>query len=196
MESWAIVGLTLALVVVTGLYQRDTHRMVEEMRLARGAQLMPRVVVTARSLGGGNSFWRIGNIGPGPALNVDVELTPEPGGVPRRWTSPVLVPGETHDFLPRATPEDTGQELMQLDQSTARFARLRLSGKCRSVLGEVRQIEELFDIREWWVALKAADNLVPHDWAEESARSLKDISKNLRVIAEEAKRARERTGEG
>lgn len=192
MESWAIVGLTAALVLVTLLYQRDTHRMADEIRKARGVQIMPRLVVTAKSLGAGNSFWRIASVGSGPAIDVDVQLTPEPGGAARRWTSAVVVPGEVHDFIPRATQEDTGSDLIQLDQSTARSTHLRLSGRCRDALGEVHQIDERFPIKEWWETLKASKNVVPHDWNEESARSLERIQKELHSISEGIRVARER----
>lgn len=36
MEDWGIVGLTAALVVVTWLYQRDTHRMVDRDAASEG----------------------------------------------------------------------------------------------------------------------------------------------------------------
>src|SRR5918995_1084347 len=99
-SSDVIVALTVALVGVTGYYAWETHRMVDEMRKARAAQLLPKLVLTVKSLGGGNGLWRVQNVGPGPATDVDVQIAPAPGGPPRRWKEPVVVPGEGHDFIP------------------------------------------------------------------------------------------------
>lgn len=188
MESWAIVVLTAALVIATFLYQRDTHRMADEMRRARGAQVIPRLVLVPRPLGAGNTFWRVVNVGIGPALRVDVRITPEPGGISRRWISPVVVPGETHDFIPWSTEEDKDRDLVNIDNAIELFSYLRLSGTCRDALGEVHEIDERVDIREWWNELRISNETVPHDWPEEAARTLDKIHKELQSIARNLER--------
>lgn len=183
METWAIVGLTAALVVVTWMYQRDTHGMVREMRQARGVQVMPRVVLTINHRGAGAAFWRIASIGPGPALDLDVDVTPEPGGVTRALRMPVMIPGETHDLIPLADPKDQKSDFLRLDETTSRFSQLRLKGRCRDVLGTEHPIDETFEVRDWWETVKEAQVLLAHDWSEEMAKSLEKIEKDLQAIA-------------
>src|SRR5438046_197738 len=92
--------LTGALVLVTGYYAWQNHRMVKEMKEARSAEVLPKLVPTLRLLAPANAFLRIVNAGPGPAFGVDVEFGLEPGAVPRRWQSPVVASGEANDFWP------------------------------------------------------------------------------------------------
>jgi hypothetical protein len=185
MEGWAIVALTAVLVVVTWLYQRDTHRMAVEMRRARGSQVLPRIVLAVNHRGGGAGFWRVASVGAGPALGVDVAVTPEPDGEPRHFTMPVMAPGEAHDLIPLEDPKEQRSDFLRLDQTTARFSRLRLTGRCRDVLGEEHVIDETFEIREWWETMKKAQILLPRDLPEEMARSLEKIEKDLKTISKD-----------
>lgn len=96
---------------------------------------------------------------------------------------PVMAPSEVHDLIPLEDPNDERSDFLRLDATTARFSRLRLTGRCRDVLGDEYAIEETFEIREWWETLKEAQVLMPHEWPEEMAGSLKNIEKDLQVIA-------------
>lgn len=179
-SSDAIVALTVALVGVTGYYAWETHRMVNEMRKARATQLLPKLVLTAKSLGGGNGLWRVQNVGPGPATDVDVQIAPEPGGQPRRWKEPVVVPGEVHDFIP-ATGEQSSEAFL-LDNQTKRFSNLRLTGSYRDALGDEHQVDERFDIRDWWEFKKASLERFERDWRDEVPKHLKTIHEQLKKI--------------
>jgi hypothetical protein len=87
--------LTGVLVVITGYYAKQTHDTVVEMRTARGAQILPKLVPTLEPIAPDHSFLRIVNAGAGPALNVELELILEPGGSVRRWKSAIVSAGET-----------------------------------------------------------------------------------------------------
>jgi hypothetical protein len=136
-SSDAIVVLSFALVLVTGYYAWETHRMVGEMRKARGAQLLPKLTVGVKSVAGGYGFWRVLNAGPGPAIEVDLQIAPEPGGQPRRWNDPVVLPGESHEFIP-ATSRGGGSKEYLLDNLTKLYSHLRLTGSYRDALGVSR----------------------------------------------------------
>jgi hypothetical protein len=185
MANIAIVILTFVLVLVTGYYAWETHRIVEEMRRARSAQLLPKLVPTIKGLGGGGGLWRIVNVGPGPALDVDVQMTPEPGGQPRRWLEPVVMPGETHDFIP-VLGEADGREYY-LDAQTERFHQLHLTGSYLDVLGEQHQVDETFELSEWWEFLKAALHRFQDEWQEEVPKRLQKIEKHLEGIGQTLK---------
>src|SRR5467141_3361899 len=92
--------LTLGLVAITAYYAWQTRRMVGEMRKAREMQVSPRLVLTLgpRVPGAGSSgdYLYVENVGPGIALEVDIEIALEPPA-PLRWRllSSTLASGES-----------------------------------------------------------------------------------------------------
>ena len=156
--------------------------MVGEMRKARAAQLLPKLAISVTSLGGGNGMWRVSNVGPGPAMDVDLQIAPEPGGQPRRWKEPVVMPGEGHDFIP-ATGQGSGSEAFLLDNQTKLYAALRLTGSYRDALGDQHGVDERFDIRAWWEFKKASLERFKPDWRDEVPKHLKAIHDQLKALA-------------
>lgn len=90
------------------------------------------------------------NVGPGPALDVDVRLVfePQPGGnatrEERRWRRNLLAPGEQKDFLP---PGDLNDNLNRLPRE---FQEIRLVGSMTDAIGKTYVVDEAFtDLAEW-----------------------------------------------
>ncbi len=102
-SDWVISALTAVLVGATIYYAFQTHKTVEEMKRARAAQVLPRLVPTFAKLPAANVLLRVVNVGSGPAFNVDVELVLEPFGDPIRYVSPVMAPGEFQDWTAAPT---------------------------------------------------------------------------------------------
>ena len=69
-----------------------------------------------------------------------------------------------------------------LDTQTERFHQLHLTGSYPDVLGEQHQVDETFELSQWWEFLKAALHRVQTEWQEEVPRTLGDIEKSLAAI--------------
>jgi hypothetical protein len=91
-------------------------------------------------------------------------LTLEPNGPSRSWSSKLVTPGESHDFVP--SPEEEPNGLLGLNDLTSRYTHVRLSGSCRNPLGDEYPIEERMEIREYWQQMKKAEHIRPEEWAQ------------------------------
>jgi hypothetical protein len=182
--------LTAVLVGITGYYAWQTNRMVKEMRRARGAQILPRIVPNLQLLGGGNAFLRIDNVGPGPALKVDVEFWLEPNGDHRRWRAPLIPSGDGQSFDP--APGEAGNEKLLLDNMTAQYSELRVTGACFDALGQPHAIDERLEIRHFWTTRKAGLGIQPQDRQREMAGHLDRIAKDLKGLRDVAMRVERR----
>lgn len=178
----AVEILTLALVVVTGYYAWHTQRMAREMRRARGVAVLPHLVPTLKTIGGGSGFLQISNVGVGPALDVDVHLRLEPNGDSRHWKEKVVPPGASHDFVPRPDLQDGG---FDLDQLTADFYFVRLTGTYADALGDRHEVDSVLPIREVWSHRKTAKELSRRDFRQEVMRRLEGLDKSLAKLASE-----------
>ncbi len=178
MANIILAVLTGVLVMVTVYYAYQTHLTVEEMKAGRSAQVFPHLIPTIKMYGGGGGVLRVTNAGPGPALAVDVRLVLEPGGKERPWKTPVVAPGEQHEFVPEP---DGPNGLMSLDALTAKYSTYRLHGTYKDALGTPHTVDESLDIREFWETTKAVEHLRPDD-------HIADISKSLKTLAEEVRK--------
>lgn len=70
--------LTLALVLVTIFYAVQNRRMVGEMAKTRALAILPKLAVEFLHIGPNVMNVAVKNVGPGPALTVDIELTFDP----------------------------------------------------------------------------------------------------------------------
>lgn len=193
--DWITVSLTAVLVAVTAYYAWQTYQIVQEMRRARGAQVMPRVAASLRILGVDLVMPRVVNVGPGPALTVDLQIGFGPGGPGqhvRRWTTPVMAPGQAHDFLPPPDPAKGGGP-MDVTALSATYGTVRVTGAYRDALGTEFSVDDEIDIAAWWPLLLAADERVPDDWDEDTAKALEKMSKSLVDIAGVLKGAAHKT---
>lgn len=170
--------LTGILVLITAYYARQNRAMVVEMRKARGVQVAPKLMPTLRLLGAGSCLPRIVNVGPGPAMRVDVTLTLEPDGPSRQWVTAVIASGETHDFY-------QGEDLKRADDLVTKHPRLKLVGRCEDALGATLDINEVINIREIWELAKSSQHLQPSE--DPIAKRLKEINKSLGTISKEFK---------
>ncbi|MEK7348972.1 MAG: hypothetical protein AABZ94_08875 [Candidatus Eisenbacteria bacterium] len=176
---------TVALVVITWRYTMATQRMVAEMRAARSAQLIPKLmpVLQVRSLAGkGQGHLRIVHAGIGPSFGVDVEIALEPPGPRWSWKPIIVAPNEGKAFSPEREVEPGKNRIYSLDELTEKFPTLTLTGKCQNALKEDIPIREEIDIREYWRMRKAAVSWVWSDREPEAviADALREIRDELR----------------
>jgi len=145
----ATLLLTLVLVGITAYYAWQNRQMVQEMRATRSLQVLPKLALQWHGVGPTVSFIRIVNVGPGPALNVDLKLR----FVPHDQTNPIdertlqsnlIAPGEHWDVIPgrNGVPD--------MERLAAQFDRIELSGSCEDALAEPHSVcDALSDIGRW-----------------------------------------------
>ncbi|HEX5368493.1 MAG TPA: hypothetical protein VFY10_03680 [Dehalococcoidia bacterium] len=185
MDSSTVLGIgniivAACLVFITLFYAVQTKRTVNEMREARAASVLPSVGLSIDLMGGGIfGHVCIHNVGTGPALDVDVEMTWLPGGSPYPWKIPVLAPGQRFKFT---GPGDDGFNLKDL---TKNFEFVELTGACRDSLGKTHSIINRLRIREIWTTDVHLDSwwVLDTQVEEDSLKKLDDMSSSLRKIA-------------
>jgi hypothetical protein len=149
-QGAATVLLTLALVAVTTYYAVQNRRMVKELAETRELSVLPKLALEFLRLGPTAMDVLVKNVGPGPALDVDVRLIFEPlpnSETPeedRRWRRNILAPGEQKDFFP---PGELNDNLNRLPQE---YEEIRLTGTMKDATGKTHVIDEAFtDLSGW-----------------------------------------------
>ncbi len=162
LRDWSTPILTAVLVAITAFYAWQTRKMVGEMWRARLLSVLPKLVIDFRHRGAGFAEIVVRNVGQGPALDADLELTfePLPGSalqrVSRPWRTSVIAPGEEHRFYP---PDNAIGHPMHMDSLVAAFGRITLRGTCDPSLGDrVTVDDEMADLATLWQMATAADH--------------------------------------
>jgi len=142
--------LTVVLILVTAYYAAQNRRMVKEMAATRELSILPKLALEFLRLGPTAMDVLVKNVGPGPALDIDVRLIFEPRGggnadrEERRWRRNLLAPGEQKDFLP---PGDLNDNLNRLPQE---YQHVRLAGTMKDAANKTHAVDEIFaDLPEW-----------------------------------------------
>ncbi len=136
--------LTAVLIAVTAYYAWQNRRMVGETQATRELAILPKLALEMHGLGPTAMTVAVRNVGPGPALRVDVRLVYEPlnaGSPPAesRWRRNVLSPTEQFDFMP---PGDLNNNLNTLP---AAFKAIRLVGEMKDASGRAHMVDERFE---------------------------------------------------
>jgi hypothetical protein len=161
--------LTAVLILVTIYYAIQNQRMVGEMRKSRELAILPSLALEFHRLGPNSMTLAIKNVGPGAALDIDVQMIYEPvaGGAAereeRRWRSNVMASGEAHDFMP---PGELSNNLNTLTES---FQAIRLRGTMKDAAGKQHTVDASFsDLPEWREVLGGAHQR----WVDEPERRM------------------------
>lgn len=97
-SDWVIATLTGVLIIITGFYAWETHRIVNEMRASRKLTILPKLALDFHMVGPTYAIVQVKNEGQGAALDVAFDLTFEgksPDHTERRpWRANVMAPGE------------------------------------------------------------------------------------------------------
>lgn len=172
----ATLLLTAVLVVVTAYYAIQTQLMVREMRDARRLSVRPKLAIDLDPIGPGFALVKVLNVGAGACVDADLtfDFIARPGSSrssqSRRWRMNFIAPGERHRFFP---PLDDKEQPLDIDPFTAEYAKVRLTGSVRDVLGETLTIdEEIRDLKERWEFQKAA-------WHARETNQLKELTKEV-----------------
>ena len=146
------VVLVAVLVVATIFYAKRTHDMVVEMRDSRHAQLMPKLKLGVRHIGPFNSDVKIMNVGPGAAVNIQLEFWfGQDIEDRRRWTSPLMTSGEDVQFF---FPDGATNDRFVQDWKT-----ISMKASYNDVFNQKHEIEESFDFANYWRQVKISNQL-------------------------------------
>lgn len=189
-QGAATVLLTLALVAVTTYYAVQNRRMVKELAETRELSVLPKLALEFLRLGPTAMDVLVKNVGPGPALDVDVRLIFEPlpnSETPeedRRWRRNILAPGEQKDFFP---PGELNDNLNRLPRE---YEEIRLTGTMKDATGKTHVIDEAFTDLSGWRSTLGRERFVglpERELAEALAkkfeRPLDQLNRQLRDVA-------------
>ncbi len=170
----ALVVLTSVLAAATLFYAWQTFNMVSEMRRARGVSVLPRLALSFNYMGPNVVFVVVRNEGLGPAFDVNATLTYEPDAVTNRWQTPVMAPGQSHRFFPKA--KDGTSSLGQYD-------RLLLKADYLDALGASHSISEERHPKVYWESMVDSRMLYDEDALTEIKREIEKIRKAVETLA-------------
>jgi hypothetical protein len=179
----AVGLLTGALVLVTAYYAYQTRETVKELRGARAASIMPKPAMNFDYVGGPNFFAVLANTGTGPALQVDLTMSYEPGGPRIGWRSPLMSVGERVRFL---GPEGIHVTTELIDK----YERVVLSGSCLDALGGTCVVNQTVVLREQWESSVAASRLLDESDSVKMTREVEKIRREIEGIRRWAERTR------
>jgi hypothetical protein len=172
--------LTGVLVLITGYYAWQNRKMVQEMAAARRISVLPKLVLEWTMASPVLGLPTLKNVGPGPALDVDISIHFEPlqeGGQPevREWTASVVVSGEERQFLP---PSGAGDGLLDTEALARTYSRVVLTGHYRDALGESQVADDVLPhIAEWRSISKEA--LARWEEPDPAKRLAKELAERL-----------------
>jgi hypothetical protein len=173
--DWITVALTAALVLITAYYAWQNRRMVSEMAATRALTVLPKLALRWHAAAPMITFPEVINVGPGPALDVDVQVIfiPKPGSDVsedrRRWQTNLLATGEGHHFL-TVSPSD--RRVITTDKLAEMYERIELAGTARDALGRTHDVHDCLDDLAGWRELQAASLM--HWQHPDSERRLAD----------------------
>jgi hypothetical protein len=184
-----LAGFTAALVVVTARYVTQTRNLVsetqksrEESRLARELSVRPKLAIDLRFHGPNFAQVQVVNVGPGPALGVDIHIAFEPTAESQRerqerpWQANIVVSEDGPEFDP---PDGD-----PMDAFAAAYEQVRLTGSMRSVSGETYDIDEVLDdLTGRWERLQASEQVLEREPIERLTRELgKPLDKGVKEL--------------
>ena len=178
------------LLYITWRYTRATLEMVKEMRAARAAQILPKVIVNMSYVGLGQAFIRLVNVGPGSALNVALTMRLEPDGGSFPFSYSVLTPGETITFW--GMDPKGGPNQIMVEQIAAKHSHVSIEGSCVDAMGNSHSIGQRHDIRQEWERIKATEPELHRTEAANAVRELRRLEGIERALQEIRDRLSER----
>jgi hypothetical protein len=150
-SDWVTSILTGVLVLATIYYAKQTRatvkemgKTVKEMRLAREAQVTPKLIGAIEKLGYDSMLPRVVNMGVGPAIDVKLTMTLEPDGPSVPYRAPFMSPGRGASLIPKG---DT--EYLVLINEFEPYETFLIEGECWDALGQKVDVHERFQLRAW-----------------------------------------------
>lgn len=184
--AWAVLVVSVVLVIVTAVYAFFTWLMVSELRATRTLSVRPRLALSIQMVGPLHGFLAVTNVGPGTALDADVTPGFEPVGEQRAWRALLLSPGDRTEIELPAFEE--GKSPFEISAAASAGAEVRMTGTVRNVYGVAEAVDERISIAEWWNVVEAADQRFVEKPTREALRELKKVRETLGKLQRDVRR--------
>jgi hypothetical protein len=184
--DWGLLATSIGLVVATvglafftkrladeaSLTRTEMKATREEMEESRRLSVRPHLMLGVSVPVPTYGFLTLNSLGPGAALEINLQISYEPGGFHRRWEWPTMAAGEVHEFL---LPADNGQ----LDNAVRNGLVASVTGTYKDVLGDTFSIDHEMDFASWWRIASQADRRLAQPPIENIAKSMEKVAKSV-----------------
>jgi hypothetical protein len=172
-----LVIVNVILVGVTSYYAWQTRKTVKIMEEALRAEFRPHLNASLERVGPTAVELSLKNLGKGPAIDCNVQISMEPSGELRRWYNPLLAPGDSETFQ---------LEPYQLNELAEKYDSITICGKYKDIFGESYEVDEKIDlkeIRKTWYESRIILREPLERKMDEIIRELKGIQAEIKKIA-------------
>lgn len=181
--SVASVIFSAVLVVVTYLYYRETKNHTQEMQKSREAEFKPVIKPTIENWHAIHNRFAFENTGKGAAHNVTVRWGFNHLDYERKWTIPLITPGQRHHFaLPFEEDRRNSTTEGQIEnKSDGSDGILWFDVECTDALGnEVNPEKETINVLE--TIESRAGEWIEKDELRETRKAIEDVSDAIEDI--------------
>lgn len=168
--------MKLALVILTGVLAITTAVYAWYTRAMLRLSVRPKIALVIDPVGPTAVFVALKNLGHGPALDIEFELTFDPPGERRQWRSEALAPGQQDRFIP---PKVEEKHLMDLKTLSGLDVHVRLRGTVKDLLGKTHRADDDLALGEWARVVEDSGQAYFQEPAERALRQLEKITKAL-----------------
>ncbi len=185
--SWAVVGVTFVLALLTGWYAWATHQIVRRMDRQQEEMVRPWLTFEMVPWQPNLLKLRVGNVGPGSALNIKGEIRAslkngESVAVP--WSYHLLPPNKYEEFgfpMPADAPNDARFRLGEINK---RVATTEAHFTYSSVSGYQYKLDDAIPVEritsDWINSRMLATEDHPDRLLPRIAKALEDLAKDAR----------------
>ena len=181
--SWALVGVTIILVLLTAWYATETHRTVKRMDREREEMSCPILTLQLIPWQPKLLKIRIQNVGNGSAMSVKgvSETVMKSGSVSAPWSYPLLGSGKYEEFGFPMPPGASNKEHFGLDEIRSEVIEVRADFTYKSVSGcqyELKDSIQIQHVTDDWIAsrmMTTQDH--PERILPRIAKALEDLAK-------------------
>lgn len=181
--NWALVGVTIALVLLTAWYATETHRTVK--RMDREREETSRPVLTLQLIPWQPQLLklRIQNVGNGPAVGVKgtIEAILKSGSASIPWSYPLLAASKYEEFGFPTPPGASNEERFRIDAIRLKVIEVRAKFVYKSVSGSQYELKDSIQIQQvtddWLASRMMATQDHPERILPRIAKALEDLAK-------------------
>lgn len=182
--TWALVGVTLVLALLTGWYAVEMHRTVKRMDRAREETYRPILTLQLVPWIASLVKIRIQNVGNGAASNIKgtIESILNTGTASIPWSYPLLASGKYEEFGFPMPSDAKPDERFRIETIRTKVIEVKAKFTYNSIFGNAYVLEDSIQVREvteTWIASRILatedhpDRLLPR-----IAKALDELVKN------------------
>lgn len=185
--TWALVGVTIILVIVTGWYATETRRTVKRMDQER--EQLSRPFLTFQLIPWQPQLvkLRIQNVGNGPAFRVKgtIEAIRKSGSASIPWSYPLLAAEKYEEFGFPAPPEANNEERFRLDEIRSKVIEVRAKFTYSSASGSKYELNETVQVQQvtddWLASKMMATQDHPERILPRIAKAIEDLARKSTI---------------